>query len=119
MRQRDKTGVKVAKTQRLKTLKRHNAPKIPHRGISLATGKETNVGQLTRELAEAREREAATGEVLKVISRSAFDLQAVFDTLVELGRDFAVLTERQSDSPGMVFSTTSQATAIRQNKTST
>jgi hypothetical protein len=32
---RDKAGGKVAKTQRLKTLKRHNAPKISHRGISL------------------------------------------------------------------------------------
>jgi uncharacterized protein (DUF2384 family) len=63
MRRRDKAGGKAIKTQRLKKLKRLKASKIARRRKSIATGMETNVERLTRELAGAvTEQEQLTQE---------------------------------------------------------
>jgi signal transduction histidine kinase len=78
MRRRDRTSGKVK-------ARRHEAltPKAVRRRSS--AGRETNVARLSRELSEAFEHQAATAEILNVISNSPTDTQPVFNAIVQSG----------------------------------
>ena len=85
MRRRSRAGGERGKARRRKTttLRHRNAPKtVRDRGVSVASP-ETEVARLTRERDEALEREAATSEVLRIISDSPTDLQSALGAIAK------------------------------------
>src|SRR5262249_49078679 len=75
-------GSKIAKARRRKAKRRRTAPLGGLRAPSDATLRE-QLDQSRRELKEALEHQAATSEVLDLISRTPTNVQPVFDAIIE------------------------------------
>src|SRR3979490_3355319 len=90
MAKRQKTARKATKKRKASTPRKRSA--------DVGARKETT--RLKRELAEALERQKATGEILAAISNSASELQPILDTIVRTASrlcdaEFALIYKRK------------------------
>ena len=69
------------RSRKMAAPKRRKAPKVARTQLPRCPNKK--IAQLTRERDELLEQQAATSEVLKIVGRSAGDLNVVFDAMLE------------------------------------
>jgi class 3 adenylate cyclase/putative methionine-R-sulfoxide reductase with GAF domain len=85
MKRRSGAGLSNVKSRRRKAAapKRGSGTGTARSRSSSAGGQESDVARLSRELAEARQQQTATADVLRIISSSSHSLERVFETILE------------------------------------
>jgi class 3 adenylate cyclase len=80
MRRQSKTNATKTRSRKPAAIKRHRTPASRHRSGNPSS---QSIDQLRRELDEAREQQAATTDVLRIISASSGELEPVFQAMLE------------------------------------